>query len=86
MIKDESLKCQGVVHVSESGCPYYVEITQSTLDGIAVGSKIYPVELKDSYKKKGLKLAFNAIISRAPSPSDCTIDGVAALSDIVVVP
>ena len=86
MIKDESLKCQGVVHVSESGCPYYVEITQSTLDGIAVGSKIYPVELKDSYKKKGLKLAFNAVVSKAPSPADCAVDGVAVLSEVVVIP
>jgi hypothetical protein len=47
--------CQGIVHLSENGCPYYIEITQSLIDEIAVGNKIYPVQLKDSYKKKGLK-------------------------------
>jgi hypothetical protein len=84
--KKDSLMCQGIVHLSENGCPYFIEITQSQVDGIAIGSKIYPVQIKDSFKKKGLKLAFDAVISRAPSPSDCNADGVASLSNIIVVP
>jgi hypothetical protein len=80
------LTCQGIVHLSENGCPYYIEITRSQEDGITVGGKIYPVELKDSYKKKGLKLAFNAVVSRAPSPADCAVDGVAVISEVVVIP
>jgi hypothetical protein len=80
------LTCKGIIHLSENGCPFYLEITQSTMDEIPVGSKIFPVELKDSYKKKGLNLAFNAVLSKAPSPKDCKIDGVASLSDVVVIP
>jgi hypothetical protein len=86
LVQADSLNCQGIVHLSENGCPFYVEITSSTQDGISVGGKIYPVELKDNYKKKGLKLKFNATVSRAPSPIDCAVDGVAILTDIVVVP
>lgn len=78
--------CQGIVHVSENGCPFYIEITSSNVDGIAVGNKIYPVELKDTFKKKGLRINFNATVSRAKSPEGCSIDGVAVLSDLVVVP
>jgi hypothetical protein len=74
------------MHLSENGCPYFIEITQSQIDGLAVGSKIFPVQIKDSFKKKGLKLAFNAVISRAPSPSECSVDAVGALSNISVVP
>ena len=84
--KEDTFMCQGIVHLSENGCPYYIEITQSLMDGIAVGNKIYPVQLKDSYKKKGLKLAFDATVSRAPSPADCSVDGVASLSNVEVVP
>lgn len=82
----EPLSCQGIVHLSENGCPYYIEITESLVDGITIGTKIYPVEIKDSFKKKGLKLAFNAVLSRAPSPSGCGVEGVAALSNVEVVP
>ena len=86
LVIKEPLSCQGIVHLSENGCPYYIEITESSVDGIAIGSKIYPVEIKNSFKKKGLKLAFNAVLSRAPSPSGCGVEGVAALSNVVVVP
>ena len=74
------------MHLSENGCPYFIEITQSQIDELAVGSKIFPVQIKDSFKKKGLKLVFNAVVSKAPSPSECSVDAVAALSNISVVP
>lgn len=86
LAEKESTSCQGIVHLAEDGCPYYIEITESLAEGISVGSKIYPIQIKDSYKKKGLKLAFNLVVSRAQSPTDCYVDGVASLSNIVVVP
>lgn len=86
LTKTTHLSCEGIVHVAENGCPFYIEITSSNVDGIAVGNKIYPVELKDTFKKKGLRINFNATVSRAKSPEGCSIDGVAALSDVVVVP
>jgi hypothetical protein len=78
--------CQGIVHLSENGCPIYIEITNSQVEGINVGNKIYPVDLADKYKKKGLKLEFFATISRAQSPEGCSIDGVAAIGSVNAIP
>ena len=78
--------CQGIVHLSENGCPVYIEITSSQVEGINVGNKIYPVDLADNYKKKGLNLQFYATISKAKSPEGCAIDAVAAVSLVSVVP
>lgn len=78
--------CQGIVHLSENGCPIYIEITSSQVEGINVGNKIYPVDLADNYKKKGLNLQFFATISKAKSPEGCFIDGVAAIGSVTVIP
>jgi hypothetical protein len=78
--------CQGIVHLSENGCPLYIEITNSQVEGINVGNKIYPVDLANKYKKKGLKLEFFATISKAKSPEGCSIDGVAAIGPVTAIP
>jgi hypothetical protein len=78
--------CQGIVHLAENGCPVYIEITNSSAEGIAVGNKLYPVEFDTKYKKKGLKLSFSALVSRAKSPEGCSIDCVASVSSIQVIP
>ena len=83
---NSAYNCQGIVHLSENGCPIYIEITNSQVEGIITGNKIYPVELADKYKKKGLNLRFLATVSRAKSPEGCAIDGVAAVSSISVIP
>jgi hypothetical protein len=78
--------CQGIVHLAENGCPVYIEITNSSVDGIVVGNKLFPVELATNYKKKGLKLSFFATVSRAKSPEGCAIDCVASVGSIQVIP
>lgn len=78
--------CQGIVHLAEKGCPVYIEITNSSVEGIAEGNKLYPVELATKYRKKGLKLSFSASVSRAKSPEGCSIDCVASVSSIQVIP
>jgi hypothetical protein len=78
--------CQGIVHLAENGCPIYIEIINSTADGITVGNKLYPIELATKYKKKGLKLSFFATVSRAKSPEGCAIDCVASVGSVQVVP
>lgn len=78
--------CQGIVHLSENGCPIYIEITSSQVEGITVGNKIYPIDLADKFKKKGLNLQFFATISKAKSPEGCSIDGVAAIGSVTAIP
>ncbi|MFM7661708.1 MAG: hypothetical protein ACKO6A_03510 [Bacteroidota bacterium] len=78
--------CEGIVYLSQNGCPYFIEITESSIAGIDVGNKIYPVQLNEKFKQNGLKIIFDALISRAPSPSDCMVNNVVVLSDIKVIP
>jgi hypothetical protein len=77
----------GIIHVSEEGCPFYIEISEALNPGKAIDfRKVYPVNLKDSMKKKGLKVSFNYTLSKAMSPEGCTTDAVVQIEQIQVIP
>ena len=48
--------------------------------------KLYPIDFKDNYKKKGLQLSFVYTYSKAMSPENCSIDGVVILDSVQVIP
>ncbi len=76
---------KGTIHLNESGCPYYIEINKCLVSNIEyLGKTIYPIQLDDKFKKKGLKLKFNLNLSRAPSPANCQIDYVVSLSNLSI--
>ena len=74
----------GTIHVAEENCPYYILVNSGAEE--LINKKLYPVDLHDKYKKKGLKLAFVFTYSKAMSPENCSIDGVIALDSIQVIP
>lgn len=77
----------GMIHVSEEGCPLYIEISEALNPGKAIDfRKVYPVNLKDSMKKKGLKVSFNYTLSKAMNPEGCTADAVVQIEQIQVIP
>lgn len=75
----------GTVHLSDNGCPYYIEINKCFVSNLYyLGKKIYPIQLDDKFKKKGLKLKFNFTLSKAMSPADCNVDYVVSLENVSV--
>ena len=52
-------KTIGIVHVAENNCPFYIEVIKGNKDDLK--KKLYPIDFKDNYKKKGLKLSFNVV-------------------------
>lgn len=77
----------GIVHVAENGCPYYLEIPKALNHGLAIDfTKVYPVNLKDGMKKKGLKVSFTYSLSKAMSPEGCGADAVVQIEQIEVIP
>ncbi len=74
----------GIVHVAENNCPYYIEVVEGVKDDLH--KKLYPINFKNNYKKKGLKLSFVYTYSKAMSPENCSIDGVVVLDSVQVIP
>ena len=74
----------GTIHVAEENCPYYILVNSGAEE--LINKRLYPVDLDDTYKKKGLKLAFVFSYSKAMSPENCSIDAVIALDSIQVIP
>jgi hypothetical protein len=83
-----SIECYtGIVHVAEEGCPYYLEIPEALNPGKAIDFKrVYPVNLKDSMKKKGLKVSFNYYLTKAMNPEGCAAEAVVQIDHIEVIP
>lgn len=77
----------GKVHLSENGCPYYIEVEQVFVSNLSyyLGKKLYPVQLNQEYQKNNLFIRFNPTISRAPSPESCPVDFVVTLENISIV-
>jgi hypothetical protein len=77
----------GIIHVNENGCPIYIEISNCLVSNQAyyIGKKVYPVNLEDKFKKKGLKVHFNLTVSKAPSPEGCNSDYVVSVEDLSVI-
>ncbi|MFM7388226.1 MAG: hypothetical protein ACKO5L_08715 [Bacteroidota bacterium] len=77
----------GIVHVAEGGCPFYIEISETLNPGKTLDfGKVYPLNLKDGMKKKGLKVSFSYSVSKAMNPEGCTADAVVVLEQIEVIP
>jgi hypothetical protein len=77
----------GIVHVNENQCPVYIEITDELNPGVSVPfHAVYPLNLKDGMKKKGLKVQFSYTLSKAMSPEGCTAEAVIQLEQITVIP
>jgi len=77
----------GMVHVNEDGCPFYISISEELNPNKAIDfQKIYPLNLKDGMKKKGLKVKFTYTLSKAMNPEGCTADAVVQLESIEVIP
>lgn len=59
----------GTVHVSDTGCPVYIEAVTET------GKlKMYPVNLEDKFKVEGLRLKFNYNPVKVSQPEGCITD------------
>ncbi len=77
----------GIIHVNENQCPIYIEIPENLNPSINVPYKtVYPLNLKDGMKKKGLKVQFTYTVSKAMSPEGCSADAVVNLDEITVIP
>ncbi len=74
----------GIVHVAEASCPYYIEVIDGAKEDLH--KKLYPIDFKDNYKKKGLKLSFVYTYSKAMSPENCSVDAVVILDSVQVIP
>jgi len=86
-VKGFSDTCIGIVHVNEEGCPLFINISEELNPGKAIDfHKIYPLNLKDGMKKKGLKVKFSYTLSKAMNPEGCTADAVVQLESIEVIP
>lgn len=84
---DSSNKLIGIIHVNENQCPVYIEIPVDLNPGINVPYQtVYPLNLKDGMKKKGLKVQFTYTVSKAMSPEGCSADAVVQLDQITVIP
>jgi hypothetical protein len=77
----------GIIHVNENQCPVYIEIKDELNPGVAVPfHAVYPLNLKDGMKKKGLKVQFSYTLSKAMSPEGCSAEAVIQLEQITVIP
>lgn len=77
----------GIIHVNENQCPVYIEIPVDLNPGINVPYlTVYPINIKDGMKKKGLKVQFTYTVSKAMSPEGCSADAVIQLDQITVIP
>ena len=73
----------GTVHLAEDNCPYYILINKG--DAELINKKVYPINLDDKFKKKGLKLSFSFTYIKAMSPENCPIDLVVALDSVKAI-
>ncbi len=70
----------GIVHVSESDCPVYIE---AKLTDHAVN--MFPINIEDKYKVEGMKIKFTYELSRGAQPENCDVDMVVSLSDVALM-
>lgn len=86
-MNETSATLVGIIHVNENQCPVYIELPAALNPGISMPfNTVYPLNLKDGMKKKGLKVQFTYTVSKAMSPEGCSADAVVQLEEIMVVP
>lgn len=77
----------GIIHVNENHCPLFITLDTESNPGISLPfKKVFPVNLKDGMKKKGLKVAFTYTFSKAMQPEGCDVEAVIQLENITVIP
>ncbi len=82
-----NIQIVGIIHINENQCPAYIEVKDELNPEVAVPfHTVYPINLKDSMKKKGLKVQFSYTLSKAMTPEGCNVDAVIQLDEIIVIP
>jgi len=76
----ENYRVIGLVHVSETECPLYIE---AKLTNGAVN--MYPMNLDEKYKREGMKIKFAYELSRGAQPENCELDMVVSVSDVTLM-
>lgn len=77
----------GIIHLADDGCPFYIEIPEALNPGREITfTKVFPLNLKDGMKKKGLKVKFDYTLSKSMNPEGCNADAVIQIGQICVIP
>ena len=76
----ENYRVIGIVHVSETECPLYIEAKL-----VDKSVNMYPMNLEEKYKREGMKIKFDYELSRGPQPENCELDMVVSLSDVTLM-
>ena len=76
----ESNRLVGIVHVSETECPLYIE---AKLTDRSV--KMYPMNLDDKFKNEGMKIKLTYEHSRGAHPENCDVEMVVSLSEVALM-
>ncbi len=76
----ENYRVVGIVHVSETECPLYIEAREKDKT-----INLYPMNLDEKYKKEGMKLKFEYAISKGAMPANCNADLVVSLTDVTLM-
>jgi hypothetical protein len=76
----ESNRLVGIVHVSETECPLYIEakLTDRSVN-------MYPINLDDKFKYEGMKIKFTYELSREADPENCDVEMVVSLSEVALM-
>ena len=78
--EEDMIGIVGVIRLKTPGCPVMIEVTKGDLFSTA-----YPVNLDKQYHKEGLKIKFDFLPSRAPSPESCTADMVISVANVEII-
>lgn len=76
----EGIKVIGTVKVNRNNCPVYIEAMEE-----GEITRMYPVNLDESFKVDGLKINFDYALSRAKQPLDCAVDKVVTVENVTKV-
>lgn len=73
----ENYRIIGIVHVSETDCPVYIEAREK--EGMV---NMYPVNMDAKFMREGAKIKFAYTKSRALQPANCNVDMVVSIEDV----
>lgn len=76
----ENNRLVGLVHVSETECPLYIEakLTDRSVN-------MYPINLDDKFKNEGMKIKFTYELSRGTHPENCDVEMVVLLNEVALM-
>ena len=76
----DGIQVYGTVKVNRNNCPVYIEAIEE-----GEITRMYPVNLDDSFKVDGQKINFDYTISKAKQPLDCPVDKVVTVYKVTKV-